>query len=260
MFAIEELSRRPEQRNNGLIMGAIILAGLIGISVFGNGHYFGVIRVAEVDQSLLLPGLLVALLCGVAGGLFSKLLLVCLGGQSPDRWSRWRREHPVWFAAGCGLAVALIGLVTQGQAHGSGYLHTRQLLDGQDHDPAQLYTLLKFAATWLTAWSGVPGGIFAPSLAVGASLGADIASLTSQPHTTALIAMGMVGYLAAATQNPMTAFIIVMEMVDGHSMVLSLMAVAAIANGVSRLISPPLYSGLAHLQLQLLPQAERPRP
>lgn len=36
MFAIEELSRRPEQRSNGLVMSAIVLAGLIGISAYGN--------------------------------------------------------------------------------------------------------------------------------------------------------------------------------------------------------------------------------
>ena len=69
----------------------------------------------------------------------------------------------------------------------------------------------------------------------------------------ALIALGMVGFLAAATQAPLTAFIIVMEMVDGHAMVLSLMACALIAFAVARLISPPLYPTLAKLQLGRLP-------
>lgn len=58
--------------------------------------------------------------------------------------------------------------------------------------------------------------------------------------------MGMAGFLAAAvTQAPLTAFIIVMEMVDGHSMVLSLMASATLASLVSRMISRPLYESLA---------------
>jgi H+/Cl- antiporter ClcA len=61
----------------------------------------------------------------------------------------------------------------------------------------------------------------------------------------ALIALGMAGFLAAATQAPLTAFIIVMEMVDGHSMVLSLMAAAMLASLVSRMISRPLYDTLA---------------
>lgn len=70
------------------------------------------------------------------------------------------------------------------------------------------------------------------------------------------MALGMAGFLAAVTQAPMTSFIIVMEMVDGHALVLSLMASALVASGVSRLISAPLYTSLAQLQLQHLPKAE----
>ena len=44
MFAIEELSRRPEQRSNGLVLAAIVLSGLMAVSVYGNSTYFGVIR------------------------------------------------------------------------------------------------------------------------------------------------------------------------------------------------------------------------
>jgi H+/Cl- antiporter ClcA len=111
------------------------------------------------------------------------------------------------------------------------------------------FALFKFVATWLTAWSGVPAGIFAPSLSIGAAMGQNIASLTGYPYSAALIALGMVGFLAAATQAPLTAFIIVMEMVDGHSMVLSLMACAVVASTVSRVLTPPLYSALATIQL-----------
>ena len=57
-----------------------------------------------------------------------------------------------------------------------------------------------------------------------------------------LIALGMAGFLAAATQAPLTSFIIVMEMIDGRSMVLSLMASAMLASLIARLISRPLYS------------------
>ena len=74
----------------------------------------------------------------------------------------------------------------------------------------------------------------------------------------ALIALGMVGFLAAVTQAPLTAFIIVMEMIDGHAMVLSLMACALIASLVSRLLGPPVYGALAHAQLDRL-APEEPR-
>lgn len=252
MFAIEELARKPEQRNNGLLLGAIVLAGLIAVSVYGNATYFGVIRVENLSMALLLPGLLVAVCSGVAGGVFSRVMIVSLSGQSADVFSRFRHKAPIWFAAACGLGVALLGVVSQGGTYGSGYAHTREVLEGHGDAPA-LYVLFKFMATWLTAWSGVPGGIFAPSLAIGAALGSDIAQWTAYVNAPTLIALGMTGFLAAVTQAPLTAFIIVMEMVDGHALVLSLMATAMIASGVSRLISAPLYASLAYLQLKRLP-------
>lgn len=254
MFAIEELSRRPEQRSNGLIMAAIVLAGLMGISIYGNSTYFGVIRVQPISWALLGPGLLVAVSCGLVGGLFARLLTQSLAGRSSDRFTRWRLRYPARFAAGCGLVVAVIGMVTGGATFGSGYTHTRELLEGGSSTGAGgLYVLLKFAATWISAWSGVPGGIFAPSLAIGGALGNDIAQLTGHFDAPTLIALGMAGFLAAVTQAPMTAFIIVMEMVDGYNLVLSLMACAMVASGVSRLVSRPLYASLTELQLARLP-------
>ena len=62
MFAIEELSRKPEQRSNGLVVAAIVLGGLMAVSVYGNATYFGVIRIQNISTALLLPGLLAALI------------------------------------------------------------------------------------------------------------------------------------------------------------------------------------------------------
>jgi H+/Cl- antiporter ClcA len=257
MFAIEELSRTPEQRRSGLLIAGILLAGLMAVSISGNGTYFGVIHVPETGFSLLLPGLVVAVAAGLAGGLFARLLIVSLGGKGKDAFSRWRASHPVPFAVACGLAVAIIGLLTHGATFGSGYDFTRTMLESGEKAPA-LYLLFKFLATWLTAWSGVPGGIFAPALAIGAALGNDVATLLHYPYAPTLMALGMAGFLAAATQAPLTAFIIVMEMVDGHAMVLSLMACALVSSGVSRVLSSPLYPTLARMQLRRLPSPGPP--
>jgi H+/Cl- antiporter ClcA len=111
-------------------------------------------------------------------------------------------------------------------------------------------------ATWLACWTGVPGGLFAPSLALGAGIGYDIAALTGLTQDApALIALGMAGFLAAVTKAPITAFIIVMEMVDGHAMVLSLMSGALGASLTARWLSHPLYPALAHAQLLRLRDA-----
>lgn len=258
VFAIEELSKKLESRNNGLIIAAIVLAGLVSISAFGNLSYFGSVAVPRLGWGALVPGLSVAIACGVLGGLFARLLAASAAGM-PDRFSAFRKRYPVRFAAGCGLLIAVIGLVTGGATFGAGAEEVRHMLAGES-DASRLYVLLKFVATWLTAWSGVPGGIFAPSLSIGAGVGHDVAQLVAgaqfQTLAPSLIAMGMAGFLAAATQAPLTSFIIVMEMIDGRPMVLSLMASAMIASLVARLISRPLYSTLSGLMMRPLREAQ----
>ncbi len=247
VFALEQLSRRRSISHTTLVIASIVLAGLVSVSVLGNATYFGRLRVQELSWALLGPGLLVALVTGLAGGLFSRLLVMSVSDTS-SRLGHWRRLHPFRFAAACALLVALIGIVTGGASAGAGYAPTRAMLEGQAELPG-VFTLLKFCATWLSAWTGVPAGVFAPSLTIGAGIGRDLSLLTGVNPEAAipLIALGMVGFLAATTQGPITAFIIVMEMVAGQTMVLSLMACALLASGVARLISPPLYPALASL-------------
>ncbi|MFG3757370.1 chloride channel protein, partial [Klebsiella pneumoniae] len=93
--------------------------------------------------------------------------------------------------------------------------------------------------------SGIPGGIFAPSLAIGAGLGNIMSLVTSAIPLPSLAALCMVGYLAAVTQSPITSFVIVMEMIDGHEMVLPLMAVALLSSQVSKALTPSFYHTLA---------------
>lgn len=252
VFAIEELSRRLEQRNSGLMLAAIVVSGLVSVSVFGNLSYFGRVSIEVVSWADLLgPGLLIAVVCGLMGGLLSRLLLVSFTGM-PDRFSAYRRAHPIRFAAWCGFGVAVVGVVSQGVVNGGGHHHARELLamtSLEEHTPF-LFSGLKFIASWWSAWSGVPGGIFGPSLSLGAGVGADVAWLTESTQVQALIAIGMAAFLAAVTQTPITAMIIVMEMTEGHGMVLSLMGAALIASLVSRMISRPLYSTMAELMLE----------
>lgn len=250
VFAIEELSRKLESRSSGLLITGIVLAGLVGVSFFGNRSYFGVIEVPALDWSALAPGLTVVLACGALGGLFAKLMAVSLTG-TPERMNRLRARFPIRFAAVGGLVIAVIGLVTGGATFGAGSEAVQHMLAGQAEMP-ELYVTLKFVATWLTAWCGVPGGIFAPSLSIGAGVGQNVSLLMGTDIAPALIAMGMAAFLAAVTQAPLTAFIIVMEMIDGHAMVLSLMSAAMLASLISRMIARPLYETLAlHMVAEL---------
>jgi H+/Cl- antiporter ClcA len=260
VFAIEELARKMESRSSGLIIAAIVLAGLVSVSAFGNYTYFGSIRVPILGWSSFGPAVLVAVICGLAGGLFSRLLVMSLTG-APSKLNRLRSRYPLRFAGAGGLAVAVIGLSTGGATFGAGGEEVRHMLEGHS-DVTQLYALLKFMATWITTWCGVPGGIFAPSLSIGAGIGNDIAQLlqgrVGADMAPVLIAVGMAAFLAAVTQAPLTSFIIVMEMIDGRALVLTLMAAAMLASLLSRLVSRPLYAALSqHMADPYVPDEAR---
>jgi len=254
VFAIEELSRRLQDRSSGLMLAAIVVGGLVSVSAFGNLSYFGRVRAENLSWWVLIgPALVVSVASGLLGGLMSRLLLASFTGL-PDRFCAYRRKRPVTFAAGCGLIVAVIAVITQGDAVGVGHHNTHALLapDGGEHHRPLVFTGLKFIASWLSSWAGVPAGMFGPSLSIGAGLGADVAWLFDSPHGAALIALGMCGFLAAVTQTPITAMIIVMEMTDGHSMVLSLITCALLSSLVSRMISRPLYGTMSILMMRSL--------
>lgn len=243
VFAIEELSRSFEQRASGVVITTIIFAGLVALAINGNYTYFGSIAVVgETSAKLILAVVATALLTGVAGGVFCWLVL------NPARWIpaplvSLRAERPVLFAALCGLIVAVIGVAAGGATFGSGYEQAHGLLN--DGQLSLFYPFLKLAALVGSYLPGLPGGIFAPSLSIGAGFGNLLHLLFGSTSLAMLVALAMVGYLAAVTQSPITAFVIVMEMVDGHALVISLMATALIASAVSKLFAPPLYETLA---------------
>jgi H+/Cl- antiporter ClcA len=257
LFAIEELSRGVEEGMSGLIITAIVIAGVIGQAYFGNYAYFGWVNTTGVENTHP-PGLLLlaALICGLAGGAFSRLLLFATANQLPGPFGRWRAAYPIWFAAGCGLVVAFVGLLSNGLSFGTGYTEAKHLLT-QDVPLPWHFGIDKFIATLVSFSSGIPGGLFAPSLSIGAGIGQNLHSLFStsyQPGMTNVLCMA--GFLAAVTQTPITAFVIVMEMVSGYGMVIDLMIVTMLASGVSRAICPPLYRTLA---LRYMNQAAAPR-
>jgi H+/Cl- antiporter ClcA len=252
MFAIEELTRSFEARTSGVLITAIIIAGVVALGLNGNYTYFGTIQIGVHFPDLLAVAVvLTAIVTGIAGGIFGWLLL------NTARWipaplRQLHGERPVAFAALCGLAIAVVGVISGGTTFGSGYSEARGLLEG--HPQSMFYPFLKMIAMVGSYLPGIPGGIFAPSLSIGAGFGNLLHMVFDSMQLPMLIALAMVGYLAAVTQSPITSFVIVMEMIDGHALVISLMATALIASRVSRLFAPPLYESLAHRYMAPLPQ------
>ena len=244
VFAIEELAKEFEHRTSGLVLTAVILAGLASLAVLGNYSYFGSTQAALTDLSswVAVP------VCGVVGGLLGAVftvIVVTAARRLPSIAGGIVRRYPLIFAAVCGAAAAAIGAASGGLVYGTGYAEARAALEGTVSLP-WWYALAKLAATVLAAISGIPGGIFSPSLSVGAGLGAALAWCAPTAPVGVAVLLGMVSYFAGVVQAPITAFVIVMEMTNNQAMILPLMAASLIGYGVSRLVSrEPIYQALS---------------
>ncbi len=259
VFAIEELSRSFEMRTSGLVIGAIVAAGLTSLALLGEYHYFGTPSAVLPLGAAWVVVPVCAILCGVLGGVFSRILIRFALGL-PGRIGTAIKRRPVAFAGACGLGVALCGLASGIHVYGTGYEQARAIIHDGPNAVAHGFGVWKYAATLLSAISGIPGGIFAPSLAIGAGIASDLAPLLPPVPLDALVLIGMVSYLTGVVRAPITAFVITSEMTNNHAMVIPLMAAALIANGASRLVlDEGLYHALARITLaRLATDAARP--
>jgi len=243
IFAIEEMSRSFDERKSGTLLITVVLAGVTALSVLGEYTYFG-----HSTESVALSSAWIAVIaCGVTGGLlgglFSSSLII-----GTRQIATYLSAYPIRIAFFCGLILSLLGFLSNGQTFGTGYLEAKNLVGGGEVSAAfPFYKLLATIASYL---SGIPGGIFAPSLSVGAGLGADLAQFMPGIPFSAVVMLGMVGYFTGVVQTPITAFVIVMEMTDSSSMLMPLIATALIAKAISHLVCPtPIYQALAEVYL-----------
>ncbi|MGA0129181.1 MAG: chloride channel protein [Burkholderiales bacterium] len=255
VFAIEEMSRNFESKTSGTVLTAVIVSGIVSLWWLGDYTYFGSTSAVLYGSTAWVPVLLCGIICGLLGGLFSQLLIVVSKGL-PGKIGRFAKSRPVLFAACCGFLLALLGVASGGVTYGTGYHEARAILEGTANVP-ETFGLLKLLATLISYVSGIPGGVFAPSLSVGAGLGHNLAALTPYAPIGAVVVLGMVAYFSGVVQAPVTAFVIVMEMTDNHDMIVPLMAASLLAAGTSKIVCrKPLYRALAD-QFLLKEEASR---
>jgi H+/Cl- antiporter ClcA len=249
VFGIEELSRSFESRTSGLVLASVIAAGLTSMAIVGDYTYFGTTSATMPfgREWMVVP--ICAVIGGLAGGLFSRILILFTRGL-PGRTGGWIARHPIVFAMLCGLGVALCGLASGDTIYGTGYEQARAIVHG-DAPLNSFYGVWKFAASVLSSISGIPGGIFAPSLSVGAGIGAKLHQFFPDVPLGAMALIAMVAYLAGAVQTPITSFVIVAEMTENHALIIPLMLAALIADAVSKTICRgSLYHSLAEIAFE----------
>ena len=244
VFAVEEMGRALEREISSLILTAIIFAGITAHALLNVYIFFD-------DRSLIMPWSehwIAIPFCGIIGGLFGGLFsTILISGRKLLAQIKLPLVTVAFFA---GLVIAAIGYLSGGESFGTGYEETKDILhSGLVSDP--LFPFYKMAATISTFFSGVPGGIFVPSLAAGAGLGANLAEWAPIAPISAMILLTMVAYFSGMLQSPITSFVLVMEITATHEMLIPLMVASFIATGTSKLVCPkPLYQQLSEAYLR----------
>jgi CIC family chloride channel protein len=217
---------------------AIVLATELTRAALGEGPLYGVRSFTLVSPAELLGYAVLGLAAGVVGAGFMALL------ERAERAAK-RSSRPLWqrIVAG-GLAVGALAVVLP-EVVGNGYEPLAELLSGQ-LPWAVLFALLiaKPLATTLSVSSGLPGGVFTPTLLLGACLGALFGGganylfpgHVAPPSAYALV--GLAGLCAATTHAPLMAAVLGFELSGDYAIVLPLMLVCTCAAWVSEQLHP----------------------
>jgi CIC family chloride channel protein len=262
LFVIEEVIGQWSAAVLGSIVLAAVSSVVVARSFWGAQPMFRIPVVTLRDSRELLAYAFL----GVAGGFASLLFATSLSYLRPKL-----RSQPAWSQmlqpALAGLLVGGIGYFGLTQVMGAGYEAIDQAMHSQfAWRMLLLLALFKIIATTLSFSSGTPGGMFAPTLFIGAMLGAAVGTFEKIyfPHLTgsigsyALVGMGVL--FAAFLRAPLTSVFMVMEVSGNYSIVLPVILANTIAYVISRVLQPvPIFEEFTHQDGLYLPSMEEVR-
>jgi len=233
-FALELILRNFETRSFGLVVLSSVTADAVGRAAFGSHPFLTLpgFSFSSPVELILYAGLGV-LASGVGLG-FVRVLYA--GEDVADRL--WR--GPDWLRPAVGGVLLGLLLLAVPQMYGVGYPVLEHAVAGH-YVIAALVGLLaaKVLATSLTMWIGGSGGVFAPSLFMGAMLGSAYGAIAHDalPHLAAAAgAYGLVGMgavFAAAARAPITAVLIIFELTGDYRVILPLMIAVVVATAIA---------------------------
>ena len=236
VFAVEELSKTHINYFKTALFTAVIIAGLTAQTLAGSYLYLGYPKTNDVSLMVMFPIILVG---GIAGILASQLSVTML---KISDWKKRKLKNDranVLFLVGCALIIAFISFFVSREVLGSGKEIMERVLFTQDKHEDWYVPILRMLGPALSFTSGGAGGIFAPALTAGASIGSVISGIIhlTPNETNVVILAGMVAFLTGITRAPFTSAIIVLEMTDRHSLIFHLMLAGMVSSLFSILVS-----------------------
>lgn len=236
VFAVEELSKTHINYFKTALFTAVIIAGLTAQTLAGSYLYLGYPKTNDVSLMVMFPIMLVAATAGIMASQLSVMML---------RLNEWKkktlktdRAH-VAFLVICAFIIASIAYFINREILGSGKEIMERVLFTQNKHEDWYVPILRMLGPALSFTSGGAGGIFAPALTAGASIGSVISGVIHlTPNETNVVVLGgMVAFLTGITRAPFTSAIIVLEMTDRHSLIFHLMLAGMVSSIASILVS-----------------------
>ncbi len=262
LFVIEEVIGRWSAG----ILGSVVLSAISSVVVvrwfLGSEPLFHIPAVGFVRPTELIAYVVLGVVGGFAAVVFSK----SIGYLRPLLRAQPRWTH-YFQSAAAGLIIGGIGYLGAPQIMGAGYNYIDQAMHNQfTWEVLGILAGLKILATTLSFVSGTPGGMFAPTLFVGAMLGGAVGGaehalyphLTVSTGTYALVGMGVLfaGFLRA----PMTSVFMVLEVSGNYSIIIPVIVANTFAYVIARNLQPtPIFDMLTRQDGLVLPSLEEER-
>jgi H+/Cl- antiporter ClcA len=244
-FAYEEIGRKLKKQALILIAAVSLLVYFLSLLYRGNTPYLANMSAYTIDYSLIWQLIPLAILAGIVGGLFSKATLYLI-----EKFISHTKFRVILIASLLGLIIAAFNYLSKGQIAGSGREEVLLMLAGERLGVE--FVLMKYFSTLSSLASTIPGGLFMPSISIGAGIGAEIATYYTQINAEVIIMMAMIAYLSAVVRAPLTATFVILEMSASLTLIFPGLLVAFAANWVSKQIfTQPIYEALAENYLKL---------
>jgi len=256
VFAIEELTKTHFSYFKSALLTGVIIAGLTALNILGPYLYLGYPHISSLSLWIAFPVLLTALAAGISGGVMGKGVLYAL--RKKDSLSG--NNQKTLYIIGSGLIVAMLAILVDYQAFGSGKEVMHTTLFSDDKYVAWYIPVLRFIGPVLSFSTGAAGGIFAPSLSAGAGVGSVISGWfhLSASDSNLIILCGMVSFLTGITRSPFTSSILVLEMTDANNIIFYLMFAGLASNLAASVIDK--YSFYEHLKMRYIREIEASEP
>ncbi len=230
VFAVEELTRTHISYFKTALFTAVIIAGLTAQALLGPYLYLGYPYTGQLSNSIFLGVILVALSAGLAGSAMAKCMLRLFKWKASFRLTR----HASWsilFPARLLLPALPLFLMSGYWVSTGKTLMTTALFTANKYN-SWYVSLLRIVGPIFSFTTGASGGVFAPALSAGASIGAMFSGWLnlSAGNSNLLVLSGMVGFLTGVTRTPFTSAILVLEMTDRHNLIFHLMLAGMLAS------------------------------